>query len=46
MTQRPLFRTLFVCVSLKAVVTIASEREDIGTELRTWLKSFIDGSGD
>ena len=31
---------------LKAVVTIASEREDIGTELRTWLKSFIDGSGD
>ena len=31
---------------LKAVVTIASEREDIGTELRGWLKEFVDGSCD
>jgi UTP--glucose-1-phosphate uridylyltransferase len=29
---------------LKAVVTIAAEREDIGGELRTWLKGFVDGS--
>jgi UTP--glucose-1-phosphate uridylyltransferase len=29
---------------LKAVVTIAAEREDIGEQLRLWLKEFVDGS--
>lgn len=31
---------------LKAVVTIAAEREDIGEELRLWLKEFTAGSAD
>ncbi|MCG2621740.1 UTP--glucose-1-phosphate uridylyltransferase GalU [Arthrobacter sp. I2-34] len=31
---------------LKAVVTIASEREDIGEQLRMWLKEFTNGSAD
>ncbi|WP_336712439.1 UTP--glucose-1-phosphate uridylyltransferase GalU [Arthrobacter sp. USHLN218] len=29
---------------LKAVVTIASDRADIGEDLRSWLKQFIEGS--
>jgi UTP--glucose-1-phosphate uridylyltransferase len=29
---------------LKAVVTIASDRPDIGEDLRSWLKQFIEGS--
>lgn len=31
---------------LKAVVTIAAEREDIGEQLRMWLKEFTDGPAD
>jgi UTP--glucose-1-phosphate uridylyltransferase len=26
---------------LKAVVTLASEREDLGPELRAWLEEFV-----
>ncbi|MGF9662740.1 UTP--glucose-1-phosphate uridylyltransferase GalU [Arthrobacter crystallopoietes] len=29
---------------LKAVVTIASDRADIGEDLRSWLKQFVEGS--
>jgi UTP--glucose-1-phosphate uridylyltransferase len=31
---------------LKAVMTIAVEREDIGEQLRLWLKEFTNGSAD
>ena len=30
---------------LKAVVRLACEREDLGPELRAWLREFVQGEG-